>query len=93
MSVAGLCRHLSLALGKPLVDKTALTGIFDFHLDITMSELMAARTHLGPPGSSGTDDTGGSVFTAVRNLGLQIKRSTGAAKVIVVDHIELPSPN
>jgi uncharacterized protein (TIGR03435 family) len=38
-------------------------------------------------------DPSGSVIGAMRKLGLQVKSAKGTAKVIVIDHIELPSAN
>jgi uncharacterized protein (TIGR03435 family) len=78
-----------LPLSRPVVDKTGLTGLFDYHVDIVV----------GPPGSApGIDDPAYSdllatVTSALEKLGLKIEPAKGVAEFIVIDRIERPSAN
>jgi uncharacterized protein (TIGR03435 family) len=64
------------------------------HLELALEQLPLWR---GQPADSSAPEAanpdGGSVFAAMRKLGFQLKSARGAAKVIVIDHIELPSTN
>jgi uncharacterized protein (TIGR03435 family) len=99
VTTSDLSRRLSNALGKPLVDRTGLTGAYDVHLEVDINELPMARglyRSQPQPADSGNLEVGdpsGSVIGAMRKLGLQVKSAKGTAKVIVIDHIELPSAN
>lgn len=66
--------------GRVIVDKSGLTGLFDFTLRYTLQ--------LTP------DDDTPSIFTAVEEqLGLKLVPDTAPLDVLVVDHIERPSEN
>jgi len=70
---------LSNNLGRPVIDKTGITGRFDFTLEFARN--MA-------------DDTGTSIFTAVREqLGLKLVPDKGPVQVLVIDRVEKPSEN
>ena len=72
---------------RPIVDRTGLNGTVDFTLEF-------ARVQLGSDASA--SDTSGppSIFTAVEEqLGLKLEPTTGPVDVLVIDHVEEPSPN
>jgi uncharacterized protein (TIGR03435 family) len=70
---------LSNNLDRPVIDKTGITGRFDFTLEFARN--MA-------------DDTGTSIFTAVQEqLGLKLVPDKGPVQVLVIDHVEKPSEN
>jgi uncharacterized protein (TIGR03435 family) len=75
---------LALALERPVEDKTATSGNFDFELHWTgMGEL-----------DDRADPSAPSLFTAVQEqMGLKLQPSKGPVWVIVVDHAEMPSEN
>ena len=85
---------LSLArqVGRRVIDRTGLTGDFDFNLEWS-PEIRTA----GPPANAGApqaplDDL--SIFTALREqLGLELKSATGPIDVIVVDSVSAPTPD
>jgi uncharacterized protein (TIGR03435 family) len=93
--VLSLARDLSRVLGSPVLDKTGLTGNYDFTLHWTSDESLAGV--FKGTGSSGTlspDSSGPSIFTAVQEqLGLELKEQTAPAQVLVIDHAERPSGN
>lgn len=76
MFAAMLSHHLML--GRPVLDKTGLTGHYDFVLRYNMNE---------SPESSGP-----SLFTAIQEqLGLKLEAKKGPVPILVIDHIERPS--
>jgi bla regulator protein blaR1 len=73
---------------RPVLDRTGLTGTFDFSLEWSQ-EPDPAR----PPGSQ-SEDTGRSFLEALQEqLGLKLKPTTGPVDVLVIDHVEEPSAN
>jgi uncharacterized protein (TIGR03435 family) len=72
-------------VGRPVIDKTGLTGHYAVHLTYTPDI---------PPnrGSDTPDDI--SIFTAlVEQLGLKLEAAKAMIETIVVDHVEKPSAN
>ena len=73
-------------LGRVVLDNTGLTGRYDFKLTWA-PENVAADTN-------STDTSGPSIFTAVsEQLGLKLEPQKGPVPILVIDHIEAPSPN
>ena len=93
-----LARVLSQQLGRTVIDKTGLTGSYDYTLQWTPDDApppMPGGADGGPPrNDNGTDAVGPSLFTALQEqLGLKLESTKGTADVIVIDHIDLPSEN
>jgi len=93
-----LSHALSALVGRTVVDKTGLTGNYDFSLNWTPDESM--RNLMGGPGGGpekgdADPEAGGpSLFTAVQEqLGLKLESQKDTLDVIVIDHIDLPSQN
>jgi uncharacterized protein (TIGR03435 family) len=85
-----LSTALANQVGRPVVDRTGLVGSFNFKLNWTPD----TATPNGPDPLSTPDQTGPSIFTAVREqLGLELKATRGPAEVLIVDHVERPSGN
>lgn len=84
-TVADFCRFFLARLDLPVIDKTGLSGKFNFHLVYA------------PDGGGDTpsnDVPAASIFTALqRQLGLKLEKSTGPGQFLVIDHIERPSEN
>lgn len=84
---------LSGALGRPVIDRTGLTGPYDLSLqwdDAPVPE--GGVLGLAAPAAPGNDH--GSIFTAVQEqLGLRLEPQRVPVEVIVIDRIERPSPN
>jgi uncharacterized protein (TIGR03435 family) len=80
-------------LDRPIVDRTGLSGRFDVILEFAPeSNGPQANTQPGQTGPS--DQTGPTFLEALRDqLGLKLKSQTGPVDVLVVDHVEEPSPN
>ena len=97
--MAELVRILAIALGRPVVDRTEFTGVFDVALDFTPDETTA-----GLPGAGGPRDPGGpriptdpsrpTILAALQEqLGLKLASAKGPVEVLVIDHVERPSAN
>jgi uncharacterized protein (TIGR03435 family) len=95
-----LIRQLSQQLNRPVLDKTGLTGEYDFTLPWTPEEFQvsvfkyAEGNELPSEGISSAEPAGPSIFTAIEEqLGLKLKTAKGPVEVLVVDHVEPPTPN
>ena len=90
-SLANLLSQPFSALGRPVVDKTGLTGSYNFTLNWSpqMKSVLpgAVATAAAPP------DDAPSIFTAIEELGLKLQPATGPEKYVVIDHVERPSEN
>ncbi len=74
-------------LDRPVIDKTSLTGLYDFHIEFSTPNPQQADPDLA-------DTSGVSIFTAFQEqLGLKLTADTGPVEVLVIDHIEKPSEN
>jgi uncharacterized protein (TIGR03435 family) len=73
-------------LDRPVVDQTGLGGTFDFSLEWTPEP---------SPGADVQADVSGPTLSEALNeqLGLKLEPRTGPVDVLVIDHIEEPSPN
>lgn len=86
-SMEMLAGALAGQLGRPVIDRTGLTGAFDFKLEWTPDVTQADTP---PP----VDSSGPSLFTALQEqLGLKLESTKAPAEVIVIDHVERPSEN
>lgn len=77
-------------LGRPVVDKTRLTGAYDFTLPWSPN-LKNVMPGSGVAAPSPEDTT--SIFTALGDLGLRLQNATGSEDFIVIDHVERPTEN
>jgi len=88
-SMVALAQVLTNFAGRPVQDKTGLTGKYDFTID--KSSVGAPQTEQGPAPPS---DSGPSISTVVQEqLGLKLEPAKGSVETLVVDHIERPSEN
>jgi uncharacterized protein (TIGR03435 family) len=79
--------------GRVIIDRTGLSGKYDWYLTWTPAE-MGMRTE--PTGADGTppDSDAPGLFTALQEqLGLRLESQKGPVQVVVIDHLEPPSPN
>ena len=88
---------LSRSLGRTIIDKTGLSGNYDFNLDWNPDEGGSAppRPQDGAAASAASaPDSRPSIFTAVQEqLGLKLESTKAPVDVIVIDHIEKPTEN
>ncbi len=97
LTMARLVDILGMALGRPVIDRTGLTGTYDVVLDFS-PEGMAPGPKAPPPGSGGgnpaeaprdSNDSGPTIFTAIQEqLGLKLESRKGPVDLLVVDSVE-----
>jgi uncharacterized protein (TIGR03435 family) len=70
---------------RPVVDKTGLTGTYDYRIEATLNFRLR----------DGTDDPNDiTIFSAVQDqLGLRLEGQRAMVEILVVDHMEKPSAN
>jgi uncharacterized protein (TIGR03435 family) len=83
-----LAGNLSFPLDRTVIDKTGLTGRYDFRLRWTEDNVANAAADGGaafaPP----------NIFTAIQEqLGLKLQAAKGPVNTLVVDHVEQPTEN
>ena len=98
-SLAQFSQSLGMFVGRVVVDKTGLTGLYDINLTWTPDQMPK-----GAPGSPGDqpirvngvdiDPNGPSIFTAVQEqLGLKLDWQKGPVDMLVIDRAEKPVEN
>jgi uncharacterized protein (TIGR03435 family) len=76
--------------GRPLIDKTGLSGLYDFELQFDFSGVPG--TNAGAPGAS--EPSTFLVFTALQEqLGLKLESAKAQLEVLVIDSVQRPSEN
>jgi uncharacterized protein (TIGR03435 family) len=98
-----LVNILSHAVNRIVIDKTGLTGRYDFTLKWTPDQPSpqafgaGQRPGPGPMGNDAPpppDPNGPSLFTALQEqLGLKLESQKGPVEILVIDHVEKPSEN
>jgi uncharacterized protein (TIGR03435 family) len=96
--IATLVRQLTLQLGRQVIDKTGLTGEYDFTLEWTPEPGQGGPEAIGLPPDTRLppppDSNGPSIFTALQEqLGLRLDAQKGSVDIIVVDRAEKPGEN
>jgi uncharacterized protein (TIGR03435 family) len=84
VSLEFIAAILSQSLGRTVIDKTGLTGLYNFTLTYASDADAGSQASDAPSGPS--------IFTALEEqLGLKLESAKGPVQVLVVDHIEKPS--
>jgi uncharacterized protein (TIGR03435 family) len=84
-TMAQLSATLSANVDRPVVNRTGLTGKYDFKLEFSPENVVA-----------NTADPNGfpSIFVAVQEqLGLRLEPAKEPVEILVIDHVERPSGN
>jgi len=72
-------RLADMELHRPVLDRTGLTGDFDFKVNYAIDD---------------NPETGPSIFAAIQEqLGLKLETTKGQIETLVIDHVEKPSGN
>jgi uncharacterized protein (TIGR03435 family) len=83
---------LSQVMSRTVVDKTGLTGKYAFTIPWTESEF--ELTPNTPSDAVNDNNLGVSIFTLLpERLGLRLESGKVPTEVLVIDHVEEPSPN
>jgi uncharacterized protein (TIGR03435 family) len=89
--ISTLAAGISGVVDRDVIDRTGLTGKYDFSLSWTPEQLATS-----PDGGSYVRPANDSpvIFTALQEqLGLKLVADKGPVKVVIVDHVEMPSEN
>jgi uncharacterized protein (TIGR03435 family) len=82
ISMGDFVQLVGVSLNKPLIDKTGLSGYFDYEILFPQDEVKTQ------------DDANPSIINAVKDqLGLKMENAKEPIDLLVVDHIEKPSGN
>jgi uncharacterized protein (TIGR03435 family) len=85
----GLLESVPDTGGRVIIDKTGLTGTYDFNLKWTPLDAAAPGGTASSPGAESV-----SLFSAIEEqLGLKLTSTKGPGQVLIIDHIEQPSEN
>ena len=87
--ISYFCWFVAQPLNIPVVDRTGLTGFYDFTLEIPPPPNPAADSQEVAP-----QDRRGDVLAAIREqLGLKLESRKAPVGVFVIDHVERPTEN
>ena len=93
-TLEALAGTLSNFVDRPVVDRTGLTGLYDLELDFTPVQTPFPPGPGGPAPAAPDSNSPPLIFTALQEqLGLKLKPETAPGDVLVIDHVEEPSPN
>jgi uncharacterized protein (TIGR03435 family) len=82
-----LVQMLSFNVDRVIVDHTGLQGLFELNLEWTPD-------HIPGPNGDSTFADNPSLFTALqKQLGLKLEATKGPVDVVVIDHVERPTPD
>jgi uncharacterized protein (TIGR03435 family) len=77
-------RYLTNQAQRVVIDRTGLSGVWDFELTFTPLDVAAAAADVDTP----------TLFTALQEqLGLRMEATRGPSEVLVVERIERPTPD
>jgi uncharacterized protein (TIGR03435 family) len=88
-----LARQLAGMLNRSVIDRTSLSGLYDFELEYSPPRpLGSAALASGAAGAAPTTpiDDGPSVFESVQQLGLKLESTRGPVEYVVIDSVEKP---
>jgi len=79
---------------RPVVNDTGLQGTWDFLLKFTPDESQVEWAGAKVPPPSDAADAPPPLFTAIQEqIGLKLEARKAPVPVLVIDHVEPPSPN
>ena len=83
-----------LVLDRPVVDRTGITGRFDFTVTFTPDDSEFNGHPPKLPATTEAAEAAPNLFSAIQaQLGLKLDAEKTAVDVIAIDHVEKPSPN
>jgi len=78
ISMQELATGISSVLKRPVVDRTGLSGTFDFE---------------STPSDTAGGEVSDTVFDSMRGIGLRLTPATSPVEILVIDHAEPPAEN
>ena len=95
-TMRSLAETLTHFIGRSVVDKTGLTGLYDFDLTVdleTMARLSADYGDDRPRRPEATSEVPGLMTQLQEDLGLKLDSARGPGEVLVIDSAERPVPD
>jgi len=94
-TIAELATRFPMYVGRLVVDRTGLTGLYQYDLRFGDQPIPGAGPGGGFPfPTQPPDPDAPSLFTALEEqLGLKLVSQTGPVDVLVIDHVHQPKPN
>lgn len=87
-TMAALAEHLTGRVNRPVIDRTGMTGSYDFVLRWTPENVQDAAVNAGP------SRDGTAIVTALQEqLGLKLEAHRAPVDFLIIDRIERPSPD
>jgi uncharacterized protein (TIGR03435 family) len=91
--MATLAGALTILVERPVLDKTALDGKYNFKLEYDPSSVVNREAPRENPPTA-APSPGASIFTALQEqLGLRLESRKGPLEILVIDRLETPSEN
>jgi uncharacterized protein (TIGR03435 family) len=106
--LANMIGMMQQQVGRPVIDKTELKGLYDFTLRFS-PEGLTSSTPFGPivaptaappqagappaPGAAPSTEPLPSIFTALQEIGLKLESTKGPVEVLVIDSVQKPTEN
>jgi uncharacterized protein (TIGR03435 family) len=84
-TVTEFSKYLPDAAGRAVVDKTGITGLFDFHMEFARGTVQSLEPS--------PDNDAQSVFSAVAQIGLRLQPAKGSKEFLVIDTVARASEN
>lgn len=94
LTMADLVQKMSMMAGRLFVDKTGLTGKYDFKTQFLADDSQPANAPGGEAASPPPPPSREYLpLAALRALGFRVESGKAPVEVIVIDHVERPSGN
>jgi uncharacterized protein (TIGR03435 family) len=84
-TVTEFSKYLPDAAGRAVVDKTGITGLFDFHMEFARGTVQSLEPS--------PDNDVQSVFSALAQVGLRLQPAKGSKEFLVIDTVARASEN
>ena len=86
-TMTGMANALAIMLKRPVIDRTGLTGHYDFDVKWRAEEPTTSAPGFGADGAA-------LLISSLPDLlGLRLTKTTGPVTYWIVDHIERPTTN
>jgi len=93
-TMEALARSLSGFVSRQVIDRTGLTGLYDYEIEYSPARTLNTAPLTAPPGGTAPAapiDDGPSIFESVQQLGLKLESTRGPVEYLVIDRVEKPT--